>query len=240
VDRPSPQHYTSPPVSQSTTAHRSTMKPRYALLTLIVIILGLIVFHGPILGGAGRFMAPRSESKAQVLIVEGEAVVKNGALYAAMGLLSQGKANRMVVVLHKPLKESGQVFALQEKYTQLIIDEVKRLGFQREKVEVISAPITGHPITLSEARYVVAKLSRDRVRTAILLSSGFHTRRSVGVYRQEGVPLGLHIVPYPYFIDYESDSWWHESQGIGDFIQETAKLAYYVGRGYLSVKYLRD
>ena len=183
-------------------------------------------------------MAPLGEGKAEVVIVEGEAVVKNGALYAAMRLLSQGKAHRMVVVLHRPSKESSHVFALQEKYAQLIINEMERLGVKKEKVEVISAPIPGHPITLSEARFVVAKLSRDGVRSAILLSNGFHTRRSVGVYRQEGAKVGLHVAPYAYFIDYERESWWQESQGVGDFIQETAKLAYYVGRGYLSVKYV--
>jgi hypothetical protein len=71
---------------------------------------------------------------------------------------------------------------------------MERLGVKKEKVEVISAPIPGHPITLSEARYVVAKLAKDGVQSAILLSSGFHTRRSVGVYRQEGAKLRERIV----------------------------------------------
>jgi hypothetical protein len=200
-------------------------------------LLSLLVFHRPILNGAGNFLAPTSEEKAEVLIVEGNDVVKDGALNTGMRLLSEGRANRMVVVLHQQSQE-GQVFALQGKYAQLIINELEHLGLEKEKVQVISAPIEGHPITLSEARFVVAKLSQNGVRSAILLSNGFHTRRSVGVYRQEGTRVGLQVVPYPYFIEYKSNSWWHETQGISDFVEEGFKLAYYLVHGYVSIRFL--
>jgi len=183
-------------------------------------------------------LAPTSEEKAEVLIVEGNDVVKNGALNTGMKLLSEGRANRMVVVLHQSSKE-GQVFALQGKYAQLITNELEHLGLEKEKVQVISAPIEGHPITLSEARYVVAKLSQNGVRSAILLSNGFHTRRSVGVYRQEGTHVGLKVVPHPYFMKYKSNSWWHETQGVSDFVTESFKLTYYLVHGYVSIKFLR-
>jgi len=141
----------------------------------------------------------------------------------------------MVVVVHHPRKEN-QVFALQERYPQLILDELEHLGLEREKAQVISAPIDGHPITLAEARFVVAKLSQRGTRSAILLSEGFHTRRSFAVYNQEGTRRGLRIVPYPYFIEYEINSWWHDGQGVGDFVNESLKLSYYLLNGYVSIK----
>ena len=110
----------------------------------------------------------------------------------------------MVVVLHQPSKE-GQAFALQGKYAGLIIDDLEHLGLKKEKVQVISAPIDGHPITLNKARFVVAELSQNGIRSAILLSKGFHTRRSFGVYSQEGDRVGLHVIPYSYFIEYEDN-----------------------------------
>jgi uncharacterized SAM-binding protein YcdF (DUF218 family) len=58
------------------------------------------------------------------------------------------------------------------------MDELQNLGLKKEKVQVISAPIDGHPITLAEPRFVVAKLSQNGTRSAILVSEGFHTRRS--------------------------------------------------------------
>lgn len=206
-----------------------------ALFSLLVLFC--LSLHKPILHGAGRFLAPTSNERTEVLILEGSQVVKNGALKAGMRLLSNGRATRFVVVLHQPLKED-QVFALQGKYTQILINELEHLGLQKEKVQVISAPIDGHPITLKEARFVVAKLSQDGVRSAILLSEGFHTRRSFGVYRQEGDRVGLHVIPYSYFIEYGDNSWWHEARGIKDFFDECLKLSYYLFRGYLSIKSL--
>jgi hypothetical protein len=170
-----------------------------------------------------------------VVILEGSQVVESGALDAGIRLLCNGRATRLVVVLHQPSKE-GQFFALQKKYPQLILIELEHLGLEKEEVQVISAPIDGHPITLFEARFVVAKLSENGVRSAILLSKGFHTRRSFGVYSQEGTRVGLHVVPYPYFVEYESNSWWRDAQGVSDFANESLKLTYYLLNGYISIK----
>ena len=200
--------------------------------------LGLLLFHQPILRGAGEFMAPNGSEGAEVLIVEGTQVVKNVAVNAGMRLLSNGKAKHMlVVVLHKPSKEN-QLFAIQDKYTQLLIGEAEKMGMAGGKFQVIVTPINGHPITLTESRFVVAKLFQEGVKSAILLSEGFHTRRSFGVYSQEGARVGLRIIPSAYFSEYERDNWWQHGEGIYDFLQESMKLAYYVLCGYLSVKYL--
>jgi hypothetical protein len=171
------------------------------------------------------------------VILEGTQVVDKGAINTGMRLLSDGKAKSMVVVLHHPSKEN-QVFALEEKYAELMMNELEHLGLEKEKVQVISAPIDGHPITLMEAQFVVAKLSQNGVRSAVLVSKGFHARRSFGAYSQEGERVGLHVVPYSYFIEYESHSWWHEPKGIGDFVTESLKLGYYLLRGYVSIKSL--
>jgi hypothetical protein len=66
------------------------------LLTLV--FLGLAVFYRPILMGAGQFLAPASYEKAEVLILEGTQIVKNGGMNAGMRLLSEGKAGHLVVV----------------------------------------------------------------------------------------------------------------------------------------------
>ncbi len=204
------------------------------ILILLLVLSGLILFHRPILAGVGMFLAPTSRESADVLILEGTEMVKNSALDAGMALLSDGRAKRIVIILHRSLKKS-QIPVGQEEYSGLIFDELEHMGLKKEKADVISAPIPGHPITLSEARFVVAKLSQDRVRSAILVSEGFHTRRTFGVYNQEGRRLGLHVFPYSYFTEYKSDSWWRDPQGINDFLEESLKLSYYLLHGYVSI-----
>jgi uncharacterized SAM-binding protein YcdF (DUF218 family) len=171
------------------------------------------------------------------VILEGAQVVNKGALNAGMRLVYEGNAKTMVVVLHHPSKEK-QVFALGDRYSRLIMNELQNLGMKKEKVQVISVPIDGHPITLAEARFVVAKLSQNGTRSAILLSEGFHTRRSFAVYSQEGTRVGLRIVPYSHFIEYDSNSWWHNVEGVSDFVTESFKLAYYLINGYVSIRSL--
>ena len=209
-------------------------KSSKVILICLLVLCGLIVCHRPILTSAGKLLAPMSAESAEVLILEGTEMVKNSALDTGVALLSDGRAKRMVIILHRSLKKS-QIPVAQEKYPGLIVDELVRLGLKKEKVEIISVPIPGHPITLSEARFVVDRLSKEGVRSAILVSEGFHARRSFSVYNQEGQRLGLRVVPYSYFTEYKSGSLWRYAQGINDFLGESLKLFYYLLHGYVSI-----
>jgi len=207
------------------------------LVPLALMALVLLAFHGPILARAGRYMAPTMTDSADVLVLAGDNVIDKGGLHEGVALLSQGRANRMVVVLLYPLG-AGPDAALERECGRLIAYESDRLGVKKEKSSVLSVPIGGHPITRSEARFVTEWLHSEGVRSAILLCDGFHTRRSIEAYRQEASRLGLNIVPRVHFTGYDGDSWWRTSKGIGDFVAESSKLAYYLVRGYLPISSL--
>jgi hypothetical protein len=214
------------------------MTKKSLLITLILICVGVILLHRPVLRAAGEFMAPNGSEEAEVLIVEGTQVVRKDAINAGIRLLSDGKVKHMLVVVLHEMSKGDQLFAIQDKYAQLLISESEKLGLERGKFQVIVTPIRGHPITLTEARFVMARLSQEGVKSAILLSEGFHTRRSLGVYSQEGARAGIRISPHPYFAEYRLDDWWTRPEGIHAFFVESVKLAYYLMRGYLSVKFL--
>ncbi len=82
---------------------------------------------------------------------------------------------------------------------------------------------------------MVPYLFRDGVKKAILLAEGFHTRRSLWAYQRMGNSLGIRFVPVPYFPSYSKEKWWEDLEGIKDFTAESAKLGYYLIRGYLPV-----
>ena len=180
-------------------------------------------------------MAPTLADSADVLVLAGNSVIDRGGLHEGMTLLSQGRANRMMVVLLYPSLLAGPDSALERECGQLIADESHRLGLKEERISVISAPIGGHPITRSEAKFVTDRLHRDGVRSAILLSEGFHTRRSIAAYRQEASGLGIKIIPRAHFMGYDGDSWWSTSRGFGDFVTEISKFLYYLTKGYLPI-----
>jgi len=216
---------TIPPKRQSTIR-------RIVLLGVVAFVL--LTFHRPILAGAGRYFAPTATGEADVLVLEGNNAIDRAFLHAGMALLPQGRANHIVVILFYS-RLSGLDSGVESKSSRFIALESHSLGVKKEQVSVIWVPISGHPITLSEAKFVTDRLYRDGVRSAILFCDGFHTRRSIAAYRREASRLGLNIIPFASFTSYPRDSWWRTSAGIDDFVEQSLKFAFYLIRGYLPI-----
>jgi hypothetical protein len=206
------------------------------LIVLPLLALSLFLCP-PVLRGIGNYLAPCVSGSADVVVIEADAVVKKAAIRVAAKTIASGRARRAVVVLHWPLDE-GKLFLGQEQYPQLVIAEIGRLGLQKEKTQIISVPIGGHPITKTEAQFVLMRLSTQGVRSAIVLSEAFHGRRSLGIYDKEARQYGIKVFACPYFLGYSVNSWWRDVQGINDLLSESIKLTYYLFHGYLSVESL--
>ena len=121
------------------------------------------------------------------MILEGEELIREKAVKIGIELLSSRSAKRMVVVLQRN-PEDEQTFALPD-YSLLLAKKLQSLGLQKDQFIIIGVP-TNHPITLTEARIVLADLSKHGVKSAILVVEGFHTRRSFWSYKEAGLPLG--------------------------------------------------
>ncbi len=204
-------------------------------LSFLLIIILVFTFYETILLRAGRFMAPEENGTAEVIILEGSEIVETGAVIKGVHLLSSGKAASMIVVIHQ-FSEKRNPFAIHEGYPNLVKRELKALGLKEEQFRVMVTPVH-HPITLTEARLVLEALSKEGVKSGILLSSGFHTRRSFMVYQHVGIPLKIRIIPSAYFNEYHLDRWWIYDPGMRDFISEFFKLGYYQIRGYIPLKF---
>lgn len=202
-----------------------------------ILVLGLLFFSPRPLRDMGRFMAPRGEGRAEAVVVEGDQVVPEGLLRAGVGLIKEGRAKELILVLHR-YSEKKQVFAIQDKYQGWLEEELVRRGLRKNQYRIWVLPIKGHPITLSEAQTMVPRLHQAGIHQAILLCLGFHTRRSLLVYRNQGDALGVRFIPYPHFPYYDRENWWNHREGIKDFGSEVMKLGYYLGRGYIPISRL--
>ena len=209
-------------------------------ILFVLVLLGLAAVFlycssQTLLLKAGNFLAPEGTGRAEVVILEGNGLIKLKAVRMATDLLSSGRADRLVAVTHKDI-ENGQTFALPD-YPSLLAKNLERLGLRKDQFQVIVAP-SDHPVTLTEAKIVLSHLSRDGVKSVILLAEGFHTRRSYWAYKQVGLPLGIEIIPHPYFTSYPKEVWWQHRSGVGRFIYESFKFIYYFLRGYIPLKSL--
>jgi hypothetical protein len=197
------------------------------------LIFVFFLLHPFILSRAGDFLAPVGKETAGVIILEGTSTVSNGAVQEGLALMKNNSQGRLVIVLHLP-GWPGRLFAIQEEYPCLVGKKLESLGLKGHQIMFFSVPIDDHPITLTEARFVMAGLAKEGVHRAVLIAEGFHTRRSASVYRQEGKPFNIEVVPHPFFMRYNKEGWWRQKEGIRDFVQESAKLFYYLVFGYVS------
>ena len=208
------------------------MKKKRFLLLFLVLVLGCLFFYEPVLRGLGQFMAPQGGGQAEAVVVEGDQVVREGAVRAGVALIKEGRAKQLILVLHR-YSEKEQLFAIQDKYQGWLEEELEGRGLRKNQYRIWVLPINGHPITLSEARYVVPRLFQAGIHRAFLLCLSFHTRRSLLVYQNQGDALGVRFIPYPYFPSYGRDNWWRETEGLKDFGSEAFKLGYYLIKGYI-------
>ncbi len=209
-------------------------------IVFFVILLGfgliiLVFSYQSILMRAGKYLAPEGIGKADVAILEGAELIKEKPIKIGMGLLSSGKVSRIVVVLQQN-STNGKIFALPNS-TLLLTQNLEGLGLKKDVFQVIEVP-TNHPVTLTEAKIVLSDLSKRGVKSVILVARSFHTRRSYWTYKKVGKPLGIEIIPHPYFIEYQNGNWWQKTWGVQHFLYESLKFFYYILRGYIPIKSL--
>jgi hypothetical protein len=206
-------------------------KKRLLLLFFGFLVLALLAAP-PALRGMARFLAPQGEGTAEAVVMEGFQTAQDGMMEAALALVREGRARQIILVLHH-YPQNERLFAIQEHYPDRLGEELERRGLKKGEYRIWMVPINDHPMTLTEARSVVPRLSQAGIRRAFLLCRGFHTRRSLLTYQTQGDPLGIRFIPYPYFPSYDQTSWWQHTEGIKEFGSQTFKLAYYLSKGYI-------
>jgi uncharacterized SAM-binding protein YcdF (DUF218 family) len=201
-------------------------------------VFSAFLFRNTILFKAGSFMAPESnqiEGITDVVILEGTEFISRSAISMGLKLLSSGKARRMVIVLHA-IAPNHRPFAFNEDYPSSVRNELKNLGVKDSTFTIIVTHIA-NPVTLVSAKSVLEMLSKEGVKTAILISPGFHMRRSFLVYQYLSIPLKIKIYPIACFEAYQLNNWWNQDQGPRDFLSEFQKLVYYIIEGYIPLKF---
>lgn len=180
-------------------------------------------------------MAPVGDYKADAAILEGSEFIQSGVAASGMDLLSSGKVNRILIVLQN-VSPAYRPYGINENYPDVIRQKLKKIGLKETEFKVITVPSV-HPITLKEAEVVLSHLTRENIKSAILLSPGFHTRRSYLAYQSAGIPRQIKIFPHACFTEYQLDNWWVQELGVRDFTYELLKLAHYLAAGYIPFKF---
>lgn len=205
------------------------------VFSIILLMILIFLFRTPMLMRAGQFMAPRGDYFADAAILEGHEFLDRNIAIQGMKLLSSGKVKKIIVVLHR-IAPSDRPFAFNEDYVSLVRKEMESLGLGEKDFRIVVVHIH-HPITLVAAKGAMETIAKDNIKSVILLSPGFHARRSYLIYQHVCMPYQIRIFPLACFDSYQPGHWWSQDNGMRDFSMEFLKLAYYLARGYIPWKF---
>jgi hypothetical protein len=75
---------------------------------------------------------------------------EDGTVEAALALVRERRAAQIILVLHR-YPEKERLFAIQDRYSDRLGEELKRLGLGKGQYRIWMVPINDHPITFTEA-----------------------------------------------------------------------------------------
>ncbi len=106
-------------------------------------------------------------------------------------------------------------------------DALVSAGIERERIEVLPGIVHG---TIAEARAFRLYAEAHNVRSALVVTSPYHSRRAVWTIRRvvRGTPVQVGIAPVPMASTSSHPStWWNTSMGWRNVTPEFVKMPYY-------------
>jgi len=178
--------------------------------------------------GAARFLIVRTPvtHADAIVMLSGSATFRERARHVAQ-LYNEGRAPRVLLTndnLRSGWSESEQRNPF---YYERAINELREAAVPAEKIEVSMDPILG---TYDEAWVVRLYCERHQIRSIVVVTSGYHSRRALWTFRKvfSGSGIEVSMDPVDAGIDTPSAStWWLKSFGWEMVPKEYAKLGCY-------------
>jgi len=197
---------------------KTTWKLRVA--TLVVVILAGVLIRGLLVSYVGRGLVCREDlAPSDAILVE--TFDPNYLLFErAAALETAGVAPRILV----PVEASRD-----PEVANPVSKGVAEVMAQQARLKDWEIVLTreAEPITLNAAVQIRNHLAGDHVKSLIVVTSGFRSRRSVLVYRAVLGEVGTQIHCVPVFGTTTPERWADTWHGIQQVAEEFVKLQYY-------------
>jgi hypothetical protein len=185
---------------------------------VVVVILACAALCA-CLAEAGRFLVVSAPKPSDVIIVLAGETDRRPAL--ALDLLAHGYARHVVIDVptNAKLYEFTQI-ALAQKY----IDDLSQNGLSQTGA-ISVCPIEGLS-TKDESKDAAKCLEREAPRSVLIVTSDFHTRRALSVFRKE-VPRYEYSVAGAHNEEQFGVEWWKHRQWAKLFFDEWIRLIWW-------------
>ena len=191
--------------------------------------LALLLLLWPFLAWAAAKLlivrAPLEHADAIVLL-SGSSSYKERAARSAE-LFAAGRAPRIILTNDNQQGSWNNTLERNPFYYESTLAELTRLGVPRDRVDVLMQPVSG---TRDEALLLREHVEKNGIRSVLVVTSAYHSRRALWTFRRVlgdgGTNIGLEVAgtgwqtPSPW-------TWWLQLRGWQTVPPEYFKLIYY-------------
>ena len=165
-----------------------------------------------------------------IVILSGSSTIAERTQHAAR-LYSENRAQK--ILLTNDNQQGGWSVAEQRNpyFHEFAVKELTRLGVPSEKIEVVRPTVTS---TLDEAQLISQYSKNHNIRSVLIVTSGYHSRRALRTFRTlfQGTNTQVGLDPVATGIQTPRPAtWWLHPRGWQLVFVEYLKLIYYLCRG---------
>jgi uncharacterized SAM-binding protein YcdF (DUF218 family) len=132
-----------------------------------------------------------------------------------------------VIVIARSESKPAELLGLVENPTDIAVEVLKKRGVPPDSVIVLNEtePVTS---TFDEMRSLRGYIQANQIRSVILVTSTYHTRRARWILEKEltGLPVTLEVAGAPN-TGFDSSNWWQQEDGLITVNNEYIKLFFY-------------
>lgn len=210
------------------------MKKRGLFFKFLIILLALIaiwIFAAPYL--ATNLIIEKPLEKADVIFVLGGSSVYFERTRKAAELYKKGVSEKIYLTDDGGRGGWSQKENRNPTFAELAKNELVKNGVPAEKIEILQPQVTG---TIYEARILADTAKSKNVKTVLLVTSAYHTRRAFWIcdkiLRENNTEISLGIVSPDTGIDTPKPQiWWLSPNGwnfvAGEYVKSLAYWVYY-------------
>jgi uncharacterized SAM-binding protein YcdF (DUF218 family) len=212
-----------PPSTRPAPAGQRWLNRLFWLLVLCALALALLLFRAEILTALARaWIVDEPAGKADAILVLGGRV--DYRPFAAAQLFRDGHAPLVLVTEPEPSLTAKLELTSPEHAVALAA--LLKEGVPVEAIRMVGTNVTS---TLDEARAVRAWATERHLKSLLIPTDPFHTRRVRRIFTQtlRGSDVRVTVTAIP-MKRYRADNWWRDEQGLTDFQSELAKYLYYL------------
>jgi len=195
------------------------------LATICFIVILLYVFRRPILTRTGQFLVVNDPLERADIIFVLMGGMETRPFHAA-DLYKQGFAPR-IVIPEAELPPTVQ-FGIYPSQTQATLDILEELEIPDSVIHIADFP-QGVSSTLDETKALNKYLNQYFIKSVLIVTDVFHTRRARYIFQKELQEESIKIIMSPAsHWKFDETNWWKYEEGFVSFINEYIKLLHYL------------